>query len=186
MYKTPRILLSIALLYFAYAGAAAADLVKIDPSGYAGLWTIDYGPPQQGPATVALGPVDPVVHAHVISIGGAEFFFNLASNGRVTVSPSAAATTGIRYLRFNTTTIKVDPVFFAGSWRVVAGGTGKLAGVQNITLVRGLEFYNMEVGPTGGFSFHVGADGTVSVPNALAASGGANTLTLNNTERFLK
>jgi hypothetical protein len=59
-----------------------------------------------------------------------------------------------------------------------------MAAAQNVTLVRGLSFYNLEVGATGGFSFDVGADGMVTVRNPLAATGGANTLTLNHTERF--
>lgn len=186
MNKVTRILISAALLCLAYAGTAAAAHIKIDPAGYAGLWSVDYGPPHQGPTWVELGPVDPVLHAHVISLGGAELFFKVGRFGYVKVSPSEAATSGFGWLSFNTTTITVDPGFFDGQWRIVAGATGNLVGVQKLTLVPGLKFYNLELGATGGFSFHLGADGTVTVPNSLAASGGANVLTVNHTERFLK
>jgi hypothetical protein len=174
------------LLCLAYAGTAAAQPVKIDPNGYGGQWTVDYGDPQRGPAIVNLGPEDAAVGAHVISVGGAEIYFRVGANGKVSVRPDAAATGGLRSLRFNTTRIKVDPGLFAGYWRVVDRATPRLTGAQVVTLIRGLDFYSLEVGPTGGFFFHVGADGTVSVPNALAASGGLNSLSLNSTERFLK
>jgi hypothetical protein len=42
-----------------------------------------------------------------------------------------------------------------------------MAAAQNVTLVRGLSFYNLEVGATGGFSFDVGAG--VSEPGASAS-----------------
>jgi hypothetical protein len=186
MNKVLRILISAALLCFVCAGTAAAQTINIDPSYYTGLWTVDYGLPHQGPTAVDLGPVDPVVHAHVISLGGAEFFFNVGPNGEVSVSPSAAATSGRGWLRFNTTTIKVNPGFYGGRWRVVAGATDDLVGLQRITLVSGLRFYNLELGATGGFSFHVAADGTVTIENSVAANGGANSLKVNHTDRFLK
>lgn len=186
MNKALRILVGAALLCFAYAGAATAQFIKIDPAGYAGVWTVDYGPPHQGPTAVQLGPADAVVHAHVISLGGAELFFNVGPNGYVSVTPSAAATSGFGWLSFNTTTVKVNPGFFNGNWRIVAGATGNLVGVQKITLVAGLSFYDLELGATGGFSFNVAADGTVTVLNSLAASGGKNSLTVNHTDRFLK
>ena len=54
-----------------------------------------------------------------------------------------------------------------------------------MTLVAGLNFYNMKVGENGGFIFHVGMTGEVTVKNSMAGTGGAGTLTFNNTERFM-
>jgi hypothetical protein len=177
-------LISVLLLGITHVGAALGAQVKIDPAGYTGLWAVDYGPARSGAAIVDLGKVDAATGAHVISLGGAELFFNVAADGTVVVRDSAAATGGVGTLTFNTTGIKVDPAYFAGNWRVVEGATPSLSGEHWIRLVRGLSFYSLEVGATGGFFFHIGTDGTVTVPNAEAASGGLRQLTLNNTERF--
>lgn len=168
-----------------FAGTALGVQVTIDPADYAGEWRVNYGAARTGAATVDLGSVDPATGSYVISLGGAELLFNVDSDGIVVVQQSAAATGGDHTLTFNTTTITVDPVYFAGDWRVVANATPDLTGLQPITLLPGLQFYALEVGATGGFTFHVEDDGSVTVPNPLAATGGPGTLTLENTERFL-
>jgi hypothetical protein len=184
MKKLVGTLISVALLSFAHVGTALGVRVIIDPADYTGQWTVDYGPAQRGAAIVDLAKVDSVLNAHVISISGAEILFNVSSDGSVTVQNRAAATGGRGKLTFNTTVVKVDPVFFTGNWRISAGATPNLIGEQTVTLIPGLDFYNLEVGATGGFVFHIGRDGTVVVPNGLAASGSDRTLTLRNTERF--
>ena len=186
MKKLVNNLIGSCLIFFAYAGTALGVQVTIDPAAYTGKWSMDYGSERLGAAVVDLGPVDPAIDAHVISVGGAELFFNVAANGKVTVANGVAAAGGTGTLRFNTTTVTVDPVFFSGNWRIIAGATPDLTGVQTVTLVPGLSFYGLEVGATGAFTFHVAGDGTVTVQNSLAATGAAGALTLNNTERFLK
>lgn len=177
-------LISASLLGFAYVGTALGVEVIIDPADYTGQWSVDYGPARQGAAVVNLGDVDPVLDAHVISISGAELLFNVTSTGWVKVNNRAAATGGSGKLTFNTTEVEVDPVFFSGNWRVSEGATPDLTGAQTMTLVPGLQFYNLEVGSTGGFVFHLAGDGTVTVQNDLAATGDRRTLTLKNTRRF--
>ncbi len=185
MNKIIATLISASLLGSAYAGTALAVEITIDPAAYTGQWSVDYGPVQQGAAVVDLGAADPVTGAHIISISGAEMFFNVTSNGRISVITKAAAKAGKSKLTFTATTVAVDPGFFTGEWRVTQGATSNLMGAQTITLVAGLQFYQMELGATGGFTFHVAADGNVTVKNALAGTGGPGTLKFNNTERFL-
>ena len=183
-----RALISSMLICFAYAGTALGIQVRIDPADYAGQWTVDYGPVQRGIAVVDLGEPDATTGFHVISISGAELFFNVAGDGTVTVENGKAATGGAGTLTFNTTTIKVNPVRFTGNWRVSAGATPDLSGVNFVTLVPGLRFYSLEVGATGGFSFDIADDGTVTVQNSTAASGGHGgghgKLKFKNTRRF--
>ena len=171
-------LISAVLLGFAYVGNALGVEIVIDPSAYTGQWSVDYGPAQRGAAVVSLGNPDATTGAHVISISGAELFFDVSANGKVTARNSASAKGGSGQLTLNTTTVKVDPAGFSGTWGISAGATPKLSGAQSIVLVPGLQYYNFEVGSTGGFVFHIGDDGTVTVQNGLAASGGAGSLTL--------
>ncbi len=173
MKKFARALISFILISCAYAGTALAIQVNIDPAGYAGEWTVDYGPAQRGMVVVDLGDPDATTGFHVVSIGGAELFFNVAADGTVTVRSRFAARGGFRTLTFNTTTLKVDPVCYKGNWRVTHEATPNLRGDQFVTLVPGLRFYSLEVGATGGFFFDIAGDGTVTVQNGLAATGGA-------------
>ena len=177
-------LISATLLCFAYTGTALGVEIIIDPAAYTGQWTVDYGPAQRGAAVVNLGDVDSTLGAHVISISGAELLFNVTSRGWVRVDNRAAATGGRGKLTFKTTEVEVDPVFFGGKWRVTQGATPELTGVQTVTLVPGLKFYSLKVGSIGGFVFHLADDGSVTVQNDLAATGGHGTLTLKNTRRF--
>ena len=184
MKKLVGILISTIFLGFAHVGTALGVEIIIDPAAYTGQWSVDYGPARQGAAIVNLGEVDSVLDAHVISISGAELLFNVTSNGWVKVNNRATATGRSGKLTFKTTSVNVDPVFFSGNWRVSEGATPDFTGPQTVTLVPGLQFYNLEVGATGGFIFHIADDGAVTVQNGLAATGGLRTLTLNNTERF--
>ncbi len=179
MKRFTRTLISSTLICFAYAGTALGIQVRIDPAAYRGQWTLDYGPAQRGRVLADLA-----TGSHVVSISGAELFFDLAEGGTVTVENRAAATGGAGTLTFKTMIIKVNPELFAGRWRVSAGATPDLTGVQFVTLVRGLQFYKLAVGANGGFSFDIAGDGTVTVRNALAATGGRRRLRFNNTERF--
>lgn len=179
MNRFTRTLISSTLICFAYAGTALGIQVGIDPAAYGGQWTLDYGPAQRGHVLADLA-----TGSHVISISGAELFFDLAEDGTVTVENRAAVTGGAGTLTFKTTIIRVDPESFAGRWRVSAGATPDLTGVQFVTLVRGLQFYSLAVGATGGFSFDIAGDSMVSVRNSLAATGGRRRLRFNNTERF--
>lgn len=186
MKQLARMLISTTLLSLACTGSALALQVKIDPNGYTGQWTIDYGESRSGVAVVTLGEPDTTTGAHVLSFGGAEILFDVAADGSILPrSPDAAAVRGSTLL-LKTATILIDPMHFTGDWRIVEGGTPDLTGKRRVTLVRGVRFYALEVGATGGFHFDIGADGTVRVENALAASGGYKTLTLNNTERFAR
>lgn len=186
MKKTIGILSSIILLGFSYVGSTFAVDVTIVPGTYTGKWSVDYGPAQQGRGKVTLGAIDPAINSHLISISGAEIFFNVDNGGAVTVINSEAAH-GARngQLHFKTIDIEVNPAHFTGKWRVTQGATADLTGIQTITLVKGLSFYNMKVGANGGFTFHIGADGNVSVKNAVAGAGGLGTLSFGDTERFL-
>lgn len=184
--KKPAYILSSLMLCFIYAGAALAEEVAIETSGYAGEWTVDYGDPHKGPAVVQLGEPDRIVGAHVISLGGAELMFNVdETNGKVIVRQTEAADGGRYTLTFNTTKVRVDPVHFSGDWRIADGASGDHRGVQEVILVKGLTFYGLELGATGAFSFDITGDGTVIVQNPLAGTGGNKSLTVNNTERFL-
>jgi len=185
MRKLMSTLVSAALLGF--VGTAQGVEVTIDPGAYTGQWVVDYGPARQGPATVNLGAADPVTGGHVISISGAELYFSVSASGRVSVITSGAAKAAKKgsKLTFNTTTVAVDPGFFGGEWRVTQGATPNLIGPQTMTLVAGLQHYNMKLGANGGFTFHLATDGTVTVKNTLAGTGGSGTLTFNNTERFV-
>lgn len=186
MKQLANILISATLLSLACFGSALAVEIEIDPNGYAGKWTVDYGEPRTGVAVVTLGDPDPVTGAHVISLGGAELLFDIADDGTVVPRNTEAAGGHGGKLRLKTTAIQVDPVHFTGDWRIVEGGTPDLTGKQRVTLVLGLRFYALEVAATGGFHFDIAGDGTVHVENELAATGGYETLTLNNTERFLQ
>ena len=172
-------LISTALICFACADTEPRIQVTIDPAAYRGQWTLDFGPAQRGRVLADLA-----TGSHVVSISGAELFFGLAKDGTVTVENRAAAIGGAGTLTFKTTILKVDPALFAGRWRVSAGATPDLSGVQSVTLVPGLQFYNLAVGANGGFPFDIAGDGTVIVRNALAATGGAASLRFNNTARF--
>jgi hypothetical protein len=185
MKKLIGILISIILSGFSYVGSTFAIDITIDPGAYTGKWSVDYGPSQQGVAQVSLGAADPVINSHLISISGAELFFNVDAFGQVSVISRAAAKGRPGKLIFKTTAIEVDPAHFPGKWRVTQGATAGLTGRQSVTLVAGLKFYNMKVGANGGFTFHVGRNGEVTVKNSIAGSGSIGTLTFNNTERFM-
>lgn len=184
MKKLVGTLINAALLCFTYAGSALGIEIMIDPADYTGIWSVDYGHARRGPAVVNLGAPDSTTGAHVISISGAELFFDVGRDGTVTVRNRASATGSAGKLTLKTTAVKIDPVYFRGDWRISAGATQDLRGVQVVSLVPGLKFYNMEVGAIGGFSFHLADDGVVTVRNPLAATGGGRTLTLKSTERF--
>lgn len=186
MKQLANILISATLLSLACIGSALAVEIEIDPNGYTGEWTVDYGEPRTGVAVVTLGEPDPTTGAHVISLGGAELLFDVAADGSVAPRNDAAASSRGGTLRLKTTTIQVDPVHFTGDWRIVESGTPDMAGIRHVKLVLGLRFYALEVGATGGFHFDIAGDGTVHVENTLAATGGYKKLTLNNTERFLQ
>lgn len=186
MKQLARILISATLLALACTGSALAMEVTIDPNGYTGQWTLDYGDPRSGIAVVTLGKPDTTTGAHTLSLGGTEILFDIAADGTIVPRNQVAAAARGATLRLNTTIIVVDPGLFTGDWRIVEGGTPDLQGKRRITLVRGLRFYALEVGATGGFHFAIDGEGTVSVQNALAATGGYRTLTLNDTERFLQ
>lgn len=187
MKTVTRALISM-LICFAYAGTALGVQITIDPADYTGQWTVDYGTVQRGIAVVDLGEPDATTGFHVVSIGGAELFFNVAADGTVTVKDRFAAGGGFQTLTFNTTIIKVNPVSFKGNWRVSDGATPDLSGVNFVTLVPGLGFYSLEVGATGGFFFDIAGDGRVTVRNRIAASGGHGgghgRLKLEDTDRF--
>lgn len=184
MKQLAKILISATLLAFACTGSALAQEITIDPNGYTGQWTLDYGDPRTGIAVVTLGKPDTTTLAHTLSLGGTEILFDIAADGTIVPRNLEAAAARGATLRLKTTTIVIDPGLFTGEWRVVEGGTPELTGKRRVTLVRGLQFYALEVGATGGFHFAIDSEGTVSVQNALAATGGYRTLTLNNTERF--
>lgn len=181
-----RTLVSAIFLGLVYVGNALAVDIQINPGAYTGNWSVDYGPVQRGPAVVSLGAMDPVIGSHLISISGAELFFRVnPGTGRVSVITRGAASGGKRKLTFKTVSITVDPGFFTGKWRITQGATSGLMGLQSIDLVAGLKHYDMKVGANGGFTFHLGNDGMVTVKNALAGSGGHGILRFNNTERFI-
>ncbi len=169
MKKFARALITFILISLAYAGTALAVQVNIDPADYTGQWTVDYGAAQQVGVVVDLN-----TGSHVVSIGGAELLFDVAVDGTVTVVNGVSATGGVGTLTFNTTTVKVNPVCFHGKWRVTDEATPDLHGVRFVTLVRGLRFYSLEVGATGGFFFDIEGNGTVTVQNGIAATGGAH------------
>ncbi len=172
------------LILVGNAGATLAVQVKIDPAEYAGQWTVDYGPVQRGIVVVDLGEPDSTTGFHVVSIGGAELFFNVAADGTVRVKDRFAARGGLRKLTFKTTTVAVNPKQFQGNWRVTDGATPDLVGRQVVTLVAGLGYYSFKVGANGGFFFHITRDGRVRVQNGVAAKGGRGSLMLKNTKRF--
>ncbi|MEX2499818.1 MAG: hypothetical protein WD397_13195 [Wenzhouxiangellaceae bacterium] len=182
----PAYILSSLMLCFIHAGAALAVEVTIDTAGYAGEWTVNYGDPHRGPAVVKLGEPDRVVGAHVISLSGAELMFNVdEKTGKVVVQQPEAAEGGRYTLTFNTTKIQIDPGHFRGDWRISGRASRDYRGVQTLLLVKGLSFYGLELGATGAFSFDIAGNGEVTVRNPLAGSGGKNSLTVKNTERFL-
>ena len=184
MKQLANILISTTLLAFACTGSALAQEIKIDPNGYTGQWTLDYGKSQKGIGVVTLGKPDPVTLAHTLSFAGTEVLFDIAEDGSIVPrNPDAASARGAT-LRLNTIQIVVDPGVFPGEWRIVEGGTPNHKGKRRITLVRGLQFYALELAATGGFHFGIDAKGVVTVQNALAATGGLQTLGVNNTERF--
>jgi len=184
-----RALISFTLISLAFTGTVLAIQVNIDPAAYTGRWAADYGPDQQGGIVVDLA-----TGSHVVSLGGAELFFNVAVDGTVTVENGISASGGVGTLTFNTTTLKVNPVCYRGNWRVTDEATPNLRGVQLVTLVPGLRFYSLEVGANGGFFFDIEGDGTVTVQNGTAATGGVledpevaegvGSLKLKNTQRF--
>lgn len=205
MKQLAKILISTTLLAFACAGSALAQEAQapevqadeidktdhgvghrmtIDPNGYTGAWTLDYGEPRKGIAEVTLGKIDPVTFAHTISLGGAELLFDVTEDGSIVPRNRDAADVRGATLRLKPATIVVDPAEFTGEWRIVEGGTGEMKGKRRVTLVRGLDFYAMEVAAIGGFHFAIDGRGMVTVQNELAATGGLQTLTLKNTERF--
>jgi len=67
------------------------------------------------------------------------FFFDVAANGDVASQNTAAAAGGVNLLTFNTTTINVDPMAFAGTWFLL-GVTGNLSGQQAVTIVPGVSY----------------------------------------------
>ena len=179
-------LVSAIFLGLVSVGNAIAVDIQINPGAYKGNWSVDYGPAQQGPAVVSLGAIDRVIGSHLISISGAELFFTVNPiTERVSVITRGAASGGKRKLTFKTVSIKVDPVFFTGKWRITQGATTAQTGLQTIALVAGLKHYDMKVGANGGFTFHLDKNGIVTVKNSLAGSGGPGFLKFNNTERFI-
>lgn len=184
MKQLANFLISAALLSLACTGSALAMEITIDPNGYTGQWTLDYGDARSGIAVVTLGKPDTVTGAHTLSLGGTEILFDVAADGSIVPRNTAAADARGSTLRLKTAIIVIDPGLFTGDWRIVEGGTPDLQGKRRVTLVRGLRFYALSVGATGGFHFAIDGEGTVSVQNRLAATGGYRTLTLNNTERF--
>ena len=184
MKQVVKLLIGPTLLCFVYAGAALGTPVKIDPADYTGQWTVDYGPAQSGAAVVDLGAPDPTTGAHVISLGGAELFFDVADDGTVSVARNpAAATGGVGTLTFNNVTVFFHPASFAGQWEISAGGSAPQRGPGLVTLPAGLSYYGLKVGSNGAFSFDLDARGTVSVHNEQVATGGFRRMRLNNTEQ---
>lgn len=161
-----------AVIGLAFAEGAAAVQIEINPGAYSGVWSVDYGPDQTGAAYVDLHEVDATTGFHVVSLGGTEFFFSVSPDGEVIVENTAAADGGRGVIRFNTTMVYVDPANHIGPWQVTDAATPKLQGPQLVTLVRGLQFYGLEVGAIGAFFFDIGPRGRVTVHQPLAGTGG--------------
>ena len=135
-------LLVILLLAVSFGrSASAAVVVNIDPASYAGVWHISgvLGS-TRGPAQVSLNS-----GAYTLVVGEiGTLNFSLAPDGTVSVSNGAAATGGMGSLTFNTTSINVNPLGYAGSW-LIRSVTERVRGTASVILVPGLS-YKVTVG----------------------------------------
>ncbi|MBI2807694.1 MAG: hypothetical protein HYX68_22160 [Planctomycetes bacterium] len=147
--------------------------IQVDSGAYTGGYRPGFAGAREGPATLA---VVANLGNYQVGVGGSSgFTFDVDSNGQITSDNGAAAHGDGSILVFHTSTIRVDPGAYSGTWRPGEITFGQ-DGVQILTLVPGLSNYPMGVGGSSGFTYNVDANGIITSNNAAAASGSGTSL----------
>ena len=117
--------------------------MTINPGQYLGSWHIGNGVTSSltGPQVIELVPAV----RYRAGIGGpgsaGTFDWVLSHSGPVTVLNGKSAVGDINLMTFITTPIDVDPGTHTGTWRLVNGITGALAGLQTVPLVVNTSYF---------------------------------------------
>jgi len=155
------------------------SIVTIDPGLYSGTYRVLGGTTaaSSGVTTYDLDAGDYSLQL----LGGVLFGFNVGTDGSVTSYNDAAAEgvddsqtpDGIREtLRFNTTTIAVDPGLYTGQYLLAAVFPSRVTGPQTVVVIPGLSGYLVSLQHGGaGLRFDVDNSGNVQSQVAAAATG---------------
>ncbi len=117
--------------------------VTIDPAGYTGNYDVVFGEVAHfgngSRSIVAVKGMD----GYPVRIYGVDMFvFNVDAAGNVASQDPVAATGEGNTLRFNTTTVTIDPSDYRGYYDVVLGQVANTgSGVRDVVAVRGLDGY---------------------------------------------
>jgi hypothetical protein len=156
-------------------------IVNVDPVAYSGPYRIiEMGTVPSGYQSFVLVPGV----GYSMRVGNnsrGQFHFALDASGNVTSLNTDAANGVNNTLVFNNTTINVDPVAYAGPYRIVEMSIAP-SGYYSFVVVPGVG-YSIRVGNNGRGQFHFTVDtvGNITSLNTDAAIGVANTLVFNNT-----
>ncbi|MCC7261111.1 MAG: VCBS repeat-containing protein [Candidatus Latescibacteria bacterium] len=162
-----------------FVSTSYAFPIQVDPGAYAGFYKVDDRPLVSGASAVYL-----VAGEHVVNNGSeSTFVISVDGSGNVTsLNPAAAQGIGST-LRFNTTTITVDPGSYSGNFTFMSYGQRVLVtGLQSYVVIPGLR-YGIDNGTLVGasiFAIDVDASGNVTSRNPGAAHGSGSTLYFNN------
>jgi hypothetical protein len=165
------------LVLFAFCpGDVLAFTVHIDPIDYTGLYQITGQDYVTGPSTVELAE-----GTYQVLFSYNLFYFDVDASGNVTSQNPTAAVGDGNTLRFNTVTISVDPVDYAGRYIVPSIESAYGTGPRSVVLLPGLNNYRMALHQHSStyFLFDVDASGNVTSQNPTAAVGDGNTLRFN-------
>jgi Thrombospondin type 3 repeat len=158
----------------------ASSQVTIDTQEFIGQWYISGVTGYlSGNQTITLDEGSYIIKP----TGNGGFSFDVAADGTVTVPDGVSGVGGENILTFNTIDVLIDPGDFSGLY-YVNRITGYIGESVIVSLIPGLS-YGINAAGTGQFSFDVGLDGTVTIPNGVYAVGGQNILTFNTTQVYL-
>lgn len=146
--------------------------VFIDAGRYNGTWRIDglmkSDESFKGSTKVSLVPD---VQGYKFAFGPSnDFLFDLDETGLIDASKTMAAESTSDGLRLNTTSVRIEPREYAGSWSIV-GAVSKepFIGPVSIDLVPDVMGYNFQFASSNGFSFNIDENGVVDAASTTAA-----------------
>jgi hypothetical protein len=187
-------LAAVAVAALAVAAAPAyAFSIDIEPGAYNGIYGVF--PPNapglgftSGPSAPDLAPGTYQIDTGA-TVAGSAFTFDVDAAGQVSnVNPAGAAFALGSSVLFNNVAVTVNPNQFAGSYYLSPFHPQPSSGVQTVVLVPDL-VYHVDDGSfiengSGSTTFYFSVDdtGLVTPFNTVAATGGANVLTLANVQ----
>ena len=142
--------------------------VNVDPGAFVGYY--DLIDRLSGPQSYTLVPG---INDYAIKVQGtSRLTFDIDASGIVSSDNVAAATGNGNTLTFANTQVTVDPGAFVGYYDLI----DRLTGIQNYTLVPGLDNYSVKVAGSIPLTFDLDSSGQVSSDNPIAAVGNGSVL----------